>query len=676
MKTINSFGIVLCALSLLAACGGGGGGDLSTTPTPTPGAPTMSNVTKDVISAEGSTFTMQATGSGLSFNISAAPTNGTASITTAGVVTYVANPNTSATQDTLTVTASNSAGSASAQVSFKIASDPLAKYQWHLINTGQDAFSTTLPVAGNDLNVKAVWATGITGKGVIVNVVDTGLEIAHPDLAANMTSGSVDFGGDNDPTNDISTTGDHGTSVAGLIASIAGNGLGGKGVAYGAKLMGHNILGGLKNTEYISLANLAKAYGGVSTDTAANATVFNASYGRSGCSFNLNATENSIYSGVKTLRNGKGGLVVKSAGNGFGSGGDSCTTNLVTGISNANAVFDGSTNVDNVIVVAAVNANGIKSSYSTTGANIWLSGFGGEYGLNSTTQGFDLINSGYAVAAQPAMITTDQAGCNKGYHKKTTAISGTPKSFNEFQKEGSATQTRLNVDCNYTSTFNGTSSAAPTVSGVIALMLEARPELTWRDVKHILASTAKKVDSSFAAIVTNGTNAPTVKAGVTVEQAWVTNNAGFNFHNWYGFGLADAAAAVALAKTHILLAAENTQTLTASSSTVNVDAAITFQAPSATLETAKLAFNLSGAFLNANLNCFQFELTSPKGTKSILLNGGSGSYGASQYEIEFLTNAFYGENSSGTWTFVMKNICTSGTASLVNAAPKLTIKGR
>lgn len=666
MNLSSSFGFVLCAL--LVACGGGGGGDL--TPTTTPVAPTMSNVTKDAFSGEGSTFSMQATGSGLTFNISTAPTNGTASITTAGVLTYIANPNTSATQDTLTVTASNSGGSASAQVVFKIASDPLAKHQWHLINTGQDAFSTTRPDAGNDLNVSGAWASGITGKGVIVNVVDSGLELAHPDLATNITPGSVNFGGDNDPTNDFSTTGDHGTSVAGLIASVGGNGLGGKGVAYGAKLMGHNYLGGPTAREYQSLVNLAKAYGGASTDTAANAAVFNASYGSSGCIFRLNETVNNIYLNVKTLRNGKGGLVVKSAGNGFGSGGAPCATNLVSGISNANAVFDGPNNADNLIVVAAVNAKGVKSSYSTTGANIWISGFGGEYGWNSYTLGFDVIGNGYVSQAQPAMITTDQSGCNKGYHNNSFRV-------NEFEKEFSAIQTSLNINCNYSSTFNGTSSAAPTVSGVIALMLQARPELTWRDVKYILAKTAKKVDSSFAPIVTNSTIAPTVKLGVTVEQAWVGNNAGFHFHNWYGFGLVDAAAAVSLAKIHSLLGSEKPpQSISASNTTLSLDTPITFQAQASTVETVTFKLNLANAGGTATYNCLQFELTSPARTTSILLNGGSGFAGSSVTQIEFLSNAFYGEASAGTWSLLMKNICTSGTASFADAAPTLTIRGR
>ena len=674
MKIASIRVALLSVILVLGACGGGGG-DLTPEPTPTRNAPTITGGNQNVMAGEGSTYTLKATGEGLSFAITTQPAYGTASITSAGVLSYAAAHDATATKDTVTVTVSNTAGSASAQMVFNIASDPLTKYQWHLVNSGQEAFSTTLPAAGNDINVKGAWATGITGKGVIVNVVDSGLEIAHPDLATNITTGSVNFGGGTDPTNTSSTTGDHGTSVAGLIASVAGNGLGGKGVAYGAKLMGHNILGGPKEIGYYSLTNLAKAYGGNSGDTARNASVFNASYGLPYCIFYLNPDENIIYENVKKLRNGKGGLIVKSAGNNFISG-KNCTPNLVTGISQSNAVFDGSNTVDNVIVVAATNANGIKSSYSTTGANIWISGIGGEYGANSTTLGFDLVNNGYASEAQPAMVTTDQSGCDMGYHKNKISIGGVAKSVNDFQNEGSATQTSLNVNCNYTSTFNGTSSAAPTVSGVIALMLEARPELTWRDVKYILAKTAKKVDSNLAAIVTNSSNAPTAKNGITVEQAWVTNNAGFHFHNWYGFGLVDAAAAVTAAKSHTLLGTEKTQTVSASSTTLVFDTPITFQASANTTETAKLAFNFAGSTGDAYYNCMQFELTSPKGTKSILLNGGSGVAAANQYEIEFLSNAFYGESSAGTWIFVLKNICTFGTTSITAKAPTLTIRGR
>ena len=51
-----------------------------------------------------------------------------------------------------------------------------------------------------------------------------------------------------------------------------------------------------------------------------------------------------------------------------------------------------------------------------------------------------------------------------------------------------------NSEC--TSDFGGTSSAAPLVAGVIALMLEERPALTWRDVQGVLAASCKRIDAA------------------------------------------------------------------------------------------------------------------------------------------------------------------------------------
>ncbi|XP_029308100.1 proprotein convertase subtilisin/kexin type 4-like isoform X2 [Cottoperca gobio] len=68
--------------------------------------------------------------------------------------------------------------------------------------------------------------------------------------------------------------------------------------------------------------------------------------------------------------------------------------------------------------------------------------------------------------------------------------------------------------------FPGTSSAAPIAAGILALMLEVNPELTWRDVQHLIASTAKIPDPK--------------------EPGWNINAAGYHVHHRYGFGLLDA----------------------------------------------------------------------------------------------------------------------------------------
>ena len=120
-----------------------------------------------------------------------------------------------------------------------------------------------------------------------------------------------------------------------------------------------------------------------------------------------------------------------------------------------------------------------------------------------------------------------RSGDNSSYGKNKFNLAG--YNFSE--------QLNLNPDCNYNSHFNGTSAAAPTVSGVVALMLEANPDLTWRDVKHILVNTSAKIDATRSTTVD----------GVT-QYSWVQNAAGHEHHNWYGFGKVDASAAVNVAK--------------------------------------------------------------------------------------------------------------------------------
>ena len=80
-----------------------------------------------------------------------------------------------------------------------------------------------------------------------------------------------------------------------------------------------------------------------------------------------------------------------------------------------------------------------------------------------------------------------------------------------------------------TDSSTGTSFSAPVVSGVIALMLEANPDLSWRDVQGILATTSQEVDDDS-------------------DDTDKRNAAGFWHSNLYGFGIVDAKAAVDAAK--------------------------------------------------------------------------------------------------------------------------------
>lgn len=82
------------------------------------------------------------------------------------------------------------------------ADDPLLRYQWHVLNQGQAVIGDSRPVAGVDMDVDILHAPGIRGKHVRIGVVDSGLEIRHEDLAANVIpNGSYNFmNGSTDPT--------------------------------------------------------------------------------------------------------------------------------------------------------------------------------------------------------------------------------------------------------------------------------------------------------------------------------------------------------------------------------------------------------------------------------------------------------------------------------------------
>jgi len=83
--------------------------------------------------------------------------------------------------------------------------------------------------------------------------------------------------------------------------------------------------------------------------------------------------------------------------------------------------------------------------------------------------------------------------------------------------------------------------------GVIALLLETNPSLTWRDVRHILASTARQIDAARSAVTV-----ALADGQYFAEPAWTTNAASFKFHDWYGFGMVDASAAVNMARSYTL----------------------------------------------------------------------------------------------------------------------------
>lgn len=124
----------------------------------------------------------------------------------------------------------------SAQKLFQF-SDPLFDKQWYF-NRGARG--------GHDMNVAAVWRMGITGKNVVLTILDDGVQADHPDLIRNYDkAASYDINsGDDNPTPQNNDENKHGTRCAGEIAAEAGNEFCGVGVAYNASIGGVRMLDG------------------------------------------------------------------------------------------------------------------------------------------------------------------------------------------------------------------------------------------------------------------------------------------------------------------------------------------------------------------------------------------------------------------------------------------------
>ncbi|CAG8549100.1 10230_t:CDS:2, partial [Paraglomus brasilianum] len=213
--------------------------------------------------------------------------------------------------------------------------DPGFVNQWHLHN----------PIEHNDLNLTDVWKEGITGKDVIVALVDDGLDMNSEDLAPNyFAEGSWDFN-DNNPVPSPKLSDDaHGTRCAGEIAAVK-NDVCGVGVAFDAKVSGLRIL--------------SKEISDVDEATALNYEfhknhIYSCSWGPSDDGRSAEAPEGLILkafiNGVKNGRNGKGSIFVFASGNGAGSQ-DNCN-------------YDGYTNSIYTITVGSVDRMGLHPYYS------------------------------------------------------------------------------------------------------------------------------------------------------------------------------------------------------------------------------------------------------------------------------------------------------------------------
>ncbi len=477
--------------------------------------------------------------------------------------------------------------------------DPLLVDQWHLQNTGQAGGTI-----GEDVDVVPVWnaTPAIKGTGVRIAVVDDGLEIAHEDLSPNVVAGQSHnyVNGTTDPT-PTGANANHGTAVGGVAAARDLNDLGGVGAAPRAGLVGYNLL------QDPTTANEADAM----TRNAAAVFVSNNSWGAPDdgrWAASASTWRSAIDTGTSTGRNGSGILYTWAAGNG-GSVPD-------------NSNYDGQANYHGVLAICAVGDDGIRAFYSERGANLWVC---------TPSQG----------RASHAITTTDRTGA-AGYNDGTT-----PGDY---------------PNANYTNTFNGTSSAAPLAAGVIALVLEANPNLTWRDLRLVLAGSARHND-------------PT-------DPDWVVNGAGYHVNHNYGFGVADANAAVALAQTWTNVGEEirfSTPTATVNASipdndTTGITDVITVAGSGiGKIEFVDITFNGTHTYVGD----LEISLTSPAGTTSLLSERhacADGCLGVPDNTWRFGSARHLGEAADGVWTFRVRDLAAADTGSFTSW--QLTFYGR
>ncbi len=209
----------------------------------------------------------------------------------------------------------------------------------------------------------------------------------------------------------------------------------------------------------------------------------------------------------------------------------------------------------------------------------------------------------------------------------------------------------------YVGNSGGTAAAAATVSGVAALVRKANSNLTWRDVKLILAASARKNHTGDS-----GWQSGALKYGSTTER--------YNYNHSYGFGVVDAKAAVDLAASWTLLprmrrvSAASAGNLALSipdsgmvESTIRVPPVLDF------IEFVQVDVNLRhGSFRDLDL-----ELVSPSGAVSVLSEDYS-SQDKIQLEgyFRFGSARHLGESAGGTWKLRLHDRVAGNTGTLLS----------
>lgn len=519
--------------------------------------------------------------------------------------------------------------------------DAIAAKQWHLGKLG---------------NLGAIWKE-YTGKGISFGVYDSGVDTRVKELEANYdASKEVIVDGKKYDGSYRPAAGPHGTSVAGLIAA-AKDGQGTVGVAYDAKITGVNIfdpysgggrdpgifINGPDYSKFIAAFEQGNKFDIINNSwgpgTNSHANVVNRTVEGSRADMLVDA----LTSISETGRGGLGTIAVKAAGN-YGA-----NYNNAVNPFGVDGNGDSAGNDRHWVTVAAHReVDGYASSYSARGAHLLISA----------------PSADYAELRGTGVWASDVHG-REGY--------------NTYDNPGG--------EIDYTDNFGGTSAASPIVAGVIGLMLEANGNLGWRDVKNILASSAKmpvafETGPTSIRYVNPANNSPTLyhlnedRFKITGDGASSTvNGGGYHFSTDYGYGAIDAYSAVRMAEVWSLFNQAQTSANeynTSVSKAVNqvippakfgTGGTITYTPVSFTIDVTDdmdiehldLYYTYSAPGNNlAYTRPFQIELKSPDGTVyNVNMNAATSNFGPSSNGPGTQVVSFAGlrgETSAGQWT--------------------------
>lgn len=250
-----------------------------------------------------------------------------------------------------------------AKVTF--AANPLYGQQYYLKNIGQEGGTE-----GEDINIENAWIYERGDTGIVVAIIDMGVDFTHEDLTVNTIPGYTVGGGDGTPNSDFSY---HGTMIAGIIGA-SDNSVGIKGITSDVKLLSVNIANETTGSEQLtSCTNIAAAI----RWAAQYADVLN-------CSWSFDAEHNAIDSAIHEARTqgreGKGCIIVAASGN------------QAHNPPYTRYYVDYPACLDDVIAVGAYNRYGIRWLDSQWGNGLTLMAPGEEILSTASEDGYMMAN--------------------------------------------------------------------------------------------------------------------------------------------------------------------------------------------------------------------------------------------------------------------------------------------